>query len=126
MKLLADSNMFIDFWKKPTQSVIDVFSKEDIVICGVIRCELLHGAKSEQDYDHINSLLDVFEEIPFEEADWKMLGKQLYQFRAKGITVPLSDAIIAYIAVKNRIPVWTRDQHFSYMQKVLTDLSIVS
>ena len=30
MKILADSNMFIDFWRNPTQNVIDVFTKEDV------------------------------------------------------------------------------------------------
>ena len=40
MRILADSNMFIDFWRNPTQSVVDIFTNEDIVICGVIRCEI--------------------------------------------------------------------------------------
>ena len=53
MKILADSNVFIDFWKKPTKSLIDTFIKEDIVICGVVRTELLHGAQSEADYKSI-------------------------------------------------------------------------
>ncbi len=126
MRILADSNMFIDFWRNPTQQVVDIFSKEDVVICGVVRCELLHGAKSDKDYNHINSVLDAFEELLFEESDWELLGKQLYQLRIKGITVPLSDAIIAYVAIKNKIPVWTKDQHFSYMQQILKDLSIMA
>jgi len=126
MKILADSNMFIDFWRNPTQNVIDVFTKEDVVICGVIRSELLHGAKSDKDFKHISSVLDAFEELPFEESDWEKLGKQLYELRIKGITVPLSDAIIAYVAIKHKIPVWTKDQHFSYMRQVLKELSILT
>ena len=116
MRILADSNMFIDFWRNPTQSVVDIFTNEDIVICGVIRCELLHGAKSEKDYKNIYSVLNAFEEMPFEKSDWELLGKTLYQLRIRGITVPLSDAIIAQIAIKNRVPVWTKDQHFLYQQ----------
>ena len=49
MKILADSNVFIDFWRKPTQQIIDTFASEDIVICGVIKSELMHGAKSEKE-----------------------------------------------------------------------------
>ena len=37
MRILADSNVFIDFWKKPTEKIIDAFKKEDVVICGVVR-----------------------------------------------------------------------------------------
>lgn len=36
MRIIADSNIFIDFWKKPDQQLIDTFSSEDVVICGVI------------------------------------------------------------------------------------------
>lgn len=126
MRILADSNMFIDFWRNATQSVVDVFTTEDIVICGVVRCELLHGAKSDKDFKNINTVLDAFEEVPFEESDWDQLGKLLYQLRTKGITVPLSDAIIAHVAIKNRIPVWTKDQHFLYMQQVLKDLQVMT
>ena len=124
MRILVDSNMFIDFWRSPTQSIIDIFSKEDIVICGIIRSELLHGAKSEADLKRINSALDVFEEVEFDESDWGLLGKMLYQLRISGITVPLSDAIISYLAIKQQIPVWTKDNHFALMQQTLTDLQL--
>ena len=44
MKILADSNIFIDFWKRPDQMLIDTFASEDVVICGVARADLMHGA----------------------------------------------------------------------------------
>ena len=31
-------------------------------------------------------------------------GTKLYELRTSGITVPFQDAIIAYLAVKNEIP----------------------
>ena len=126
MKILADSNIFIDFWKKPDQVLIDTFSNEDVVICGVIRSELMHGAKSEVDLERICDALDSFEELSFEESDWLLLGKMLYALRKSGITVPFQDAIIACLAIKNGIAVWTRDTHFSHMQTVLADLQLYS
>ncbi|MCR4656534.1 MAG: type II toxin-antitoxin system VapC family toxin [Lachnospiraceae bacterium] len=47
MMILADTNFFIDFWNNPTDELIECFEREDIVICGVIRSELLHGAVSD-------------------------------------------------------------------------------
>ena len=124
MKILADSNIFIDFWKKTDQALIDIFSNEDVVICGVVKSELMHGAKSEVDLDRICNALDTFEELSFDESDWPLLGKTLYTLRKSGITVPFQDAIIAYLAIKNGIAVWTRDTHFSHMQTVLSDLQL--
>ena len=124
MRIIADSNIFIDFWKKPDQQLIDTFSSEDVVICGVIRAELMHGAKSETDLARISNLLDGFEILAFEETDWNSLGNTLYALRTHGLTAPFQDAIIALLAVKNNIPVWTRDAHFSHIQKVLTNLKL--
>ncbi|MBQ5988261.1 MAG: PIN domain-containing protein [Oscillospiraceae bacterium] len=88
MKILADSNVFIDFWKNPNQKIIDTFAEEDVVICGVVKSELLHGARSDTDLNKISDLLSEFEELNFEESDWEKLGEQLYKLRTKGITVP--------------------------------------
>ena len=125
MRILADSNMFIDFWRKPTQDIIDMFSHNEVVICGIIRSELMHGAKSETDLLRISDVLDEFEEVGFDQSDWKLLGELLYKLRIKGITVPLSDVIIAFLAVKNHIPVWTHDHHFARMQLVIGDLQLL-
>ena len=124
MRILADSNVFIDFWKKPTKAMLDIFRKEDIVICGVVRSELLHGARSKSDYKNIDEALDDFDQLEFKETDWNILGKQLYELRINGITVPYQDAIIALIAVKHNIPIWTNDKHFSYMKKVMKDIQL--
>lgn len=48
--VLTDTNIFIDFWNNPTETLIKSFEQEEIVICGVIRAELLHGAVSDKDF----------------------------------------------------------------------------
>jgi len=40
------------------------------------------------------------------------------------ISIPFSDAIIATIALKLGIPIWTGDKHFLLIQSVLTGLNI--
>ena len=67
--VLADTNIFIDFWNSPTDELIKCFEKEDIVICGVVRAELLHGAISDSDFKNITKLLDVFVEKSFDTED---------------------------------------------------------
>lgn len=122
--VLADTNIFIDFWNNPTNELIECFERENIVICGVVRAELLHGAISDTDFKDIMNLLDVFDEKSFDADDWQLLGSNLYKLRRKGLTVPFSDAIIATLAIKYDIPVWTGDKHFVLIKNVLTDLRL--
>ena len=68
--VLADTNIFIDFWNNPTSELIECFEREDIVICGVVRAELLHGAISDTDFKNIVNLLDAFDEKLFDNDVW--------------------------------------------------------
>ena len=124
MKLLADTNVFIDFWNNLTDQLTSVFEKEDIYICGIVRAELLHGTVSKKNFNSVTKLLDVFDELNPEKGDWQKLGEQLYSLRRNGLSVPISDVIIASIAIKNDISVWTRDHHFKLIQNVLTELRL--
>ncbi len=125
MKILADSNIFVDFWKNPSQDMIDRFRRDKIIICGVVRSELMHGAVSDKNLGKIREMLDLFESYEMGREDWYFLGEELYKLRTHGLTVPLADAIIACLAIKNNVPVWTRDNHFIRMQEILTDLKVI-
>lgn len=61
MKLLADSNVLIEILKSPAKDLADVFVSNEIVICGVIKAEVLHGAKNDKHFALIkeNALPDL-------------------------------------------------------------------
>ena len=58
--ILVDTNIIIDFWKKPTEISMTVFETERIYICGIVKAELLHGAKDELSYNRIVKGLKCF------------------------------------------------------------------
>ena len=122
MSLLTDTNIFIEFWKHPSPELIHQFEKEDIVICGVIRSELLHGAVSEKNLNEISHALSCFPCYEMATNDWDKLGRMLFLLRTKGLTVPFPDAIIAYLAIKNQLTIWSNDNHFHMIQKVYPEL----
>ena len=124
MKIIPDSNKFIDFWKRPTDELKKVFADEEIILCGAVRAELLQGAVSVKNFNMISNELDSFQEINLETGDWDILGEALYLLRTHGITVPLADSIIAALAIKYDIPIWTSDKHFSLMKKWLNGLEV--
>lgn len=43
--ILWDTNILIDFWKNPKELNKLNISKDKHSVCGIVKCELLHGAK---------------------------------------------------------------------------------
>ena len=124
MKIIPDSNIFIDFWKHPTEEIEKIFENEEIILCGAVRAELLQGEVSVKNFTQISDGVDSFQEVNLESGDWGILGENLYLLRTNGLTVPLADAIIATVAIKYGIPVWTNDKHFGLMSRALRGLNI--
>lgn len=124
LRILADSNIFIKYWKTKDKDIEDIMSKEDVVICGAVRAELMHGARSERELDGIKLVMDAFDELEMVEADWKQVGENLQKLRINGINLPFPDSIIATMGMKYDIPIWTFDQHFLRMKMVLTDMKL--
>lgn len=122
--VLADTNIIIDYWNSPTQEVADIFANEDIAICGVVKAELLHGGKDEAECEILEKALDVFPYLDFEKGDWGKLGRLLMRLRKAGLAVPLSDAMIAYIALRENAVVWTHDRHFALIQHAVPELRL--
>ena len=136
MILLADTNVFIKYWRalaksRKNESVAkelatykQIMSVHELVTCGVVRAELLHGATSEKNYQQMNEALSRVASKDLDGADWSELGHQLYLYRTNGFTVPFTDAVIASIAMKYDIPVWANDKHFDMMKSVIPQLKI--
>lgn len=124
MTVLADTNVIIDFWKHPSDELRTFFGTEDVVLCGVVVAELLHGALSEKNLNQISSLISCFRLLSISEMDWANFGVMLYRLRSNGVTVPFQDALIAYIAINNNVPLKTKDKHFQLIRTVLPDLCL--
>lgn len=78
MRILADTNVMIDYMKRPSEKMIEVFQNEDIVISGVVVSELFHGALSEKELKSLEEDLSVYECLNIREKDWNEFGRFLY------------------------------------------------
>lgn len=122
--ILVDTNVLINYWNNPKELLKLNISKDKHSICGIVKTELLHGAKSDDEADRMLGFFQSFNLIPIDEYDWEFAGLMLQTFRSQGISIPVSDALIAYIGIKYDIPVWTNDKHFKYMQAIYPELKL--
>ena len=85
------------------------------VMVGVVRAELLRGARNEQQYRRLDRLIGALPVIATGEDDWALAGRLGFELRRQAVTVAIPDLLIAAIAVANAdggLTVLHRDRHF--------------
>ena len=65
--ILADTNIIIDFWDKPTDDAKKIFEENEIATCGVIKTELLRGSNSDNQFLQMEEALNDFTYLSFKE-----------------------------------------------------------
>ena len=113
---LVDTSVWVEFLcgekiaiKKRLEKLLD---ENRAVVTGIILAELLTGIANEKEQRFLE---ECFLGLPFLEATREIFataGKMGAVLRKKGITIPLSDLIIASLAKANDLTVLTLDNHF--------------
>ncbi|HVN49130.1 MAG TPA: PIN domain-containing protein [Bacteroidota bacterium] len=92
--ILVDTNVIIEYWKRPTESLRQKFLSHEIVVCGIVLAELLHGAQNEEDERKIREALQDFHSLTIPESLWADVGSLLFSLKTNGIQIPFQDAVI--------------------------------
>lgn len=122
--ILIDSNILIDYYRNRKSELAKKIDSMKIAICGVVKSEVLHGAKTNEELDNILSSFTTFDLLPTDEYDFEGVGLILKNLRENGVTVPLTDVMIAFCAMKYDVPVWTQDGHFRLIQGLYPELAL--
>jgi predicted nucleic acid-binding protein len=127
--VLVDTCAWIDFLRSKDGGLGDqvavLISEGRAVLCGVVIAELLQGLKQglknddapkfKKEAERVQLLIDSLSSFATLELDWVTAGRTLQSLRQNGITVPLTDAIIAAVAKRNNLALLTIDQHFKHL-----------
>ena len=123
--VLVDTCAWIDFLRNKDgalgNQVAALIADKRARLCGIVIAELLQGIKpapdgrSSKEAQALALLIQRIPSIATLETDWVNAGNTVAALRARGLTLPLSDALIASIAVRNQLPVLTIDKHFDHL-----------
>lgn len=116
--ILIDSNVYMDLLKARKDVLSTLyrwmeFRGGDLVICGMIRLEVLRGLKSLKAFQSISSLMDVMINVPSDNRLWSEATELAWTLDRKGIVLPGADLVIAASAMRLDAAVMTSDGHFS-------------
>lgn len=120
---LVDTSVWVEFLrgektaiKKRLEKLLD---ENRAAVSGIILAELLTGISNEKDQDFLE---ESFLGLPYLETTrdvFAMAGKMGATLRKKGITLPLSDLLIAALAKAHALTVLTLDNHFLTLARPL-------
>jgi len=115
-RVVVDTSIWIDFFNRPgsegQREVDRLLAADRVVIAGVILAELLQGAKSKRDFERLSRALTALPYLQEGLTTWQEVGRLSLELRKRGLTIPLTDLLIAVLAVENDCQIYTRDSHF--------------
>jgi predicted nucleic acid-binding protein len=121
---LLDASIIIDSLRARNLQLLAKMKSVSGAVCGVMRAEILSGARGPHDRLRLTTILDGFHQVAIPDVMWDQVGDVQSQLRASGVTVPLADALLTTIALAIGKEVWARDVHFPNIQQVLPALKL--
>ncbi len=114
--VVADTSVWIPFFNEPESEEkreLDALLDADrLVMVGVVLAELTQGCRTAREAEATASLLEGLRFIETTVATWRRAGELSFGLRRRGVTVPLSDLVVAALALEHRLEVYTLDPHF--------------
>ena len=115
--VLVDTSIWIEYFNKPDSgagtSLENLLKEGRVLGAGLVLTELLQGAKIEKEFQLI---LDSVTALPFLETTLTTCidaGRISFSLHKKGVTIPVTDIILASLALENRCLIFTLDPHFN-------------
>ena len=115
--IVVDSNVWIDYLRRTDSDAgrrLDGFlEKGEVVLIGVVLAEILQGTSGERDLQRLETSLGTAATyIDIDQAAWIRAGRLSRELRSSGQTLPLTDLIIAAVAIEGNHELFTFDEDF--------------
>jgi predicted nucleic acid-binding protein len=121
--VLADSSFYIHLLRQrqdPIRALAVAAATRDLVICGVVRCEVGRALRPEKVRHQFRDFWDVMINVRTDNRLWQQAEQTLWELARQGTIIPLTDAVIACCARRVGAVVLSYDHHFSQIPGVRT------
>ncbi len=120
---LVDTSLFIDSLRETgspesKQRLNALLAAGEVCWCGMVRVELWHGARGAHEKQLLSHFEQVIPELEIPPEVWELACELGRRARAKGLTVPNPDLLIAAVGRHHKVPVEAADAHFAELAKL--------
>lgn len=95
--------------------VAELIRLDRAYLTGPVTAELLHGVRGKKEAAQLHFLFSTIPYWEVEREDWITAGNTLHALRKKGLSIPLTDVLIAGVAIRHQAAVLTLDKHFRHL-----------
>jgi predicted nucleic acid-binding protein len=117
--VIVDTSVWVDYLRGTQNARTDALDRllenGEAAICGVIEAELVAGLRNRTEREELVSLLEGCDYLEVSRADWRRAGELAGQLKDRGRTLPLSDLIIAALAIDRGCALLASDSHFTHI-----------
>lgn len=121
--VLVDSHVYIDLLKNrldPAAVLADWAGNRHLVICGMVRVEVLRGIKNPAVYERMSAFMDVMLNVISDNQLWSDTAALAWKLDRRGWVIPGTDLIIAASALRLGTDILTSDHHFQKIEGLQT------
>ncbi len=124
-EIIADTCVWIEFFRNSeselTFQLKGHIKKRNVLMTGMVLAEILQGIKTKKEAGIVKESLKKLPYLEMTRDAWEKAGELSRDLRRKGTTIPLSDLIIASIAILGGYAVLTIDPHFQHVPALKLD-----
>jgi predicted nucleic acid-binding protein len=115
--IIVDTCVWIEFFREPesefTLHLKGLLLERKVIMVGMVMAEILQGVKVPKEANLVEQSLAKLRYLEITRDIWVTAGEISASLRSTGITIPLSDLIIAAIALSGNHEIFTIDPHFN-------------
>lgn len=121
-RVVVDTSVWVRFFNAPQSrekaEVDKLLTDNRVAIAGVVVSEILQGSRSRKDYEQIEDKVTALPYLETTKETWVETGLISFKLRKKGVTLPVTDILIATLAKENDCEIYTVDPHFERIPEV--------
>lgn len=114
--VIADTSVWIPFFNRPDsdeKAALDLLiDADEVAMVGIVLAEVLQGCRTPSEREILSDALAALPYFEVTSSTWIRTGDLSAQLLRKGVTLPLSDLLIAVLAIDHGCRVYSLDVHF--------------
>jgi predicted nucleic acid-binding protein len=102
-RVIVDTSVWISFFRGADNlpgQFRELLQSQQLVTCGIVIAELLAGVRNAHERESIETGMAGLDYLEMNQSTWNLVGATLAGLRRAGKTLPVSDVILAALALQ--------------------------